>query len=388
MAANLSAVMDDTDKVHVLFEDAKANGLTILPPDVNASEYRFVPVDARTIRYGLGGIKGTGETAIAKIIEARAQGGPFRDLVELCARTDKRLVNRRVIESLVRAGAFDAIDPQRSRLFATVGRAIDAAEQAERNAQQASLFGGGGAEERLVGELVPARPWDIRETLKEEKAALGFWLSDHLFNYFRGELRSFARTPLGKLVASNDYGEQRTQILAGIVESVRWTKTASGRMLIVMLSDDSGRVEITVYSEVLEQHRDVVKEDAPLVVEAKVRQIRRSGGDEGEETFLRVTAERLYDLAAARGRFARGLRLSIKGEAAPPGAEGPPPALTRLRALLTPHRNGPLPVQIRYSNGRAECELRLGDEWRVTPNELLIQQLEDWLKRENVEVVY
>jgi DNA polymerase-3 subunit alpha len=387
MAANLSAVMDDTDKVHVLFEDAKQNGLAILPPDVNASEYRFVPVDANTLRYGLGGIKGTGETAIARIIEARERGGPFEDLFDFCARTDRRLVNRRVIESLVRAGAFDAIDPQRSRLFATVGRAMEAAEQAERNAQQSSLFGGG-AEERLATELVAARPWDIRERLREEKAALGFWLSDHLFNYFRDELRSFARTPLAKLAASNDYGEQRTQILAGIVESVRWTKTASGRMLIVMLSDDSGRVEITVYSEVLEQHRDVVKEDAPLVVEAKVRQIRRSGGDEGEETFLRVTAERLYDLAAARGRFARGLRLSIKGEAALPGAGGPPPALTRLRALLTPHRKGPLPVQIRYSNGRAECELRLGDEWRVTPNEQLIQQLEDWLKRENVEVVY
>jgi len=389
MAANLSAVMDDTDKVHVLFEDARQNGLTILPPDVNASEYRFVPVDASTIRYGLGGVKGTGESAIARILEARAQGGPFEDLFDFCTRTDKRLVNRRVIESLVRAGAFDTIDPQRSRLFATVGRAMEAAEQAERNAQQASLFGGGGAEERLATELVPARPWDIREKLKEEKAALGFWLSDHLFDYFRDELRSFARTPLGKLAASNDYGEQRTQILAGIVESVRWTKTASGRMLIVTLSDDSGRVEITVYNEVLDQHRDVVKEDAPLVVEAKVRQIRRSGGgDEGDETFLRVVAERLYDLAGARGRFARGLRLSIDLEGASRDTAGQPRAVSKLCALLTPHRNGPLPVQIRYSNGRAECELLLGDDWRVTPNEMLIQQLEDWLKRENVEVVY
>jgi DNA polymerase-3 subunit alpha len=388
MAANLSAVMDDTDKVHVLFDDAKANGLQVLPPDVNASEYRFVPVDGKTIRYGLGGVKGTGESAIASILKVRDEGGPFRDLFDFCARTDKRLVNRRVIESLVRAGAFDEIDPQRSRLFATVGRAMDAAEQAERNAQQASLFGGSEADARVGGDLVAARPWDIRERLKEEKTALGFWLSGHLFNYFRDELRSVARTPLARLTSMADMGEARTQLIAGIVESVRWQKTASGRMLVVALSDDSDRVEVTVYNEVLDQHRDVVKEDAPLVVEAKVRQIRRSGGDDGEETFLRVTAERLYDLAGARARFARGLRLSMNGEASTRDPAGRPQGVAKLRQLLTPHRNGPLPVQIRYSNGRAECELRLGDEWRVTPNELLLQQLEDWLKRENVEVVY
>src|SRR6185295_2490935 len=115
MAANFSAVMDDTDKVHQFHEDAVDNGLKVLPPDINASEYRFFPVDEKQVRYGLGAIKGTGEAAILSILKARESGGPFRDLFEFCRRVDNRIVNRRVLESLIRAGAFDSIDSHRHR---------------------------------------------------------------------------------------------------------------------------------------------------------------------------------------------------------------------------------------------------------------------------------
>src|SRR6267143_1985081 len=139
MAANLSAVMDDTDKLRQLYEDALANGLRVLPPEVNASEYRFVPVDRQTIRYGLGAVRGTGESAIGAVLEAR-KAAPFADLFDFCRRVDKRSVNRRVMEALVRAGAFDAIESTRARLLASVGRALEGAEQAERQASQSSLF--------------------------------------------------------------------------------------------------------------------------------------------------------------------------------------------------------------------------------------------------------
>ena len=115
MAATLSADMDDTDKVHSFFEDSIANGLIMLPPDINLSGYRFVPVDKKTIRYGLGAVKGTGESAIAAIIKARDQGGPFSDLFDFCHRVDKRIVNRRVMESLIRAGAFDSLNSSSGR---------------------------------------------------------------------------------------------------------------------------------------------------------------------------------------------------------------------------------------------------------------------------------
>jgi DNA polymerase-3 subunit alpha len=124
MAATLSSDMDVTDTVKIFHDDAIVNGLRILGPDVNASEYRFTPVDRSTIRYGLGAVKGTGEQAVNAILKVREAGGPFKDLFDFCARADKRLVNRRTIEALIRGGVFDSLDSHRARLLASVGIAI------------------------------------------------------------------------------------------------------------------------------------------------------------------------------------------------------------------------------------------------------------------------
>jgi len=155
MAANLSAVMDDTDKVQILYDDAKAHGLEILPPDVNASEYRFLPLDARRIRYGLGAVKGTGEQASQNLVKARAEGGPFTDLADFCRRVDRRIVNRRAMEAMVRAGAFDAIEPNRASLLASLGAAIESADHAEHFASQTNLFGDAGGAAQPI-ELIRA----------------------------------------------------------------------------------------------------------------------------------------------------------------------------------------------------------------------------------------
>ena len=372
MAANCSAVMTDTDKVQQFHADAIANGLKMLPPDVNLGEYRFVPVDARTIRYGLGAIKGTGESAIGAIVKAREEGGPFADLFDFCERIDKRIVNRRVVEALVRAGAFDGLDDHRARLLASVGIALEAAEQRERDAQQVSLFGDveGAAHHRPA--LVDTPRWDEQRRLAEEKTALGFYLSGHPFVAFRREFAPFLRGTLAELAPRNE-----PQLIAGMVVSARTAMTRRGKMLIVLLDDGAAQLEVSVYSEVWEANRDCVKEDRPLVVQGKVSKDEFSGG-------FRVIAERLYDLAAARAKFARGLRLSLNGEASAASAA----AAKKLRELLAPYRNGPCPVCVRYSSGSAVADVRLGDEWRVTPDDGLIAALGDWLKPENVEIVY
>ncbi|MCC7547723.1 MAG: DNA polymerase III subunit alpha [Burkholderiales bacterium] len=376
VAANFSAVMDDTDKVHALFEDARENGLIILPPDINASEYRFMPVDRDSIRYGLGGIKGTGESAIEAILAARGDGGPFRDLFDFCRRMDKRVVNRRVLEALIRAGAFDCIDDHRQRLFASAGIAIESAEQASRAAGQNSLFGD--ADGDMPQRLIERPRWSERQRLQEEKQALGFYLSGHPFTAYREELQRFVRTSLARLgPASDGEGGQRPQLIAGIVDSLRWANTQNGRMLIVKLSDGTGSQEVSVYNEVADQVRGVVREDALLIIEARVRMIRRSG-DEGEESFMRVSAERVHDLAGARAKFARMLELRCNG-----GSSG-----SRLRELLAPYRSGGCPVSIHYSNGAAECRIDLGDGWRVKPEDDLLEALHEWLEPQNVELVY
>ena len=237
MAATLSADMDDTDKVHAFFEDSIANGLVMLPPDVNLSGYRFVPVDKKTIRYGLGAVKGTGESAISAIIKARDQDGPFTDLFDFCHRVDKRIVNRRVVESLIRAGAFDSLNSHRAALLASVGIALESAEQAGRAANQVSLFG-----EADTG-MKPSSPtnvplWPEKEKLKNEKMALGFYLSGHPFDAYAEEVRQFVRTGLNRLNP-----QRETQLLAGIIYAIRTQVTRRGRMGIVVLDDGTARVE-------------------------------------------------------------------------------------------------------------------------------------------------
>jgi DNA polymerase-3 subunit alpha len=367
IAANLSAVMDDTDKVRQLHEDGIANGLAILPPDVHASEYRFVPVDAKTIRYGLGAVRGTGESAIQAILEARAKA-PFADLFDFCSRVDKRIVNRRAIEALVRAGAFDALDANRARLLASVGRALEAAEQAERQASQESLFGEGVAPHGGAHVYVDALPWDMKQKLLEEKVALGFYLSGHLFTVYERELTRFPRVPLAKLSA----GERVW--MAGVVVAARTQMTRRGRMMVVMLDDGTARVEISVFNELFDRHRDKLKEDSLLVLSGKVQNDEFSGG-------LRVMAEELLDLSAMRARYASLLRLSMNGQA----------DATRLQQVLAPYRangNGSCRVLVRYENGKAICEVALGDAWRVRPDAQLIDDLGTWLTPDNVEVIY
>ncbi|PKO55731.1 MAG: DNA polymerase III subunit alpha, partial [Betaproteobacteria bacterium HGW-Betaproteobacteria-21] len=178
MAATMSSDLDNTDTVKIFYEDTLANKIAVLPPDVNSSDYRFVPVDRKTIRYGLGAVKGAGEPAVCAIVAAREKGGAFRDLFDFCERVDRRLVNRRAIEALIRAGAMDALDGHkgldRAQLMATVSLAMEAAEQISANAMQGGLFdlipeaAGAGV------EFVKVRPWTERERLKEEKTAIGF----------------------------------------------------------------------------------------------------------------------------------------------------------------------------------------------------------------------
>ena len=366
VAANLSAVMDDTDKVRLFHDDGVANGLVFLAPDVNASEFRFVPVDRRTVRYGLGGVRGTGESAINAILEARKQA-PFRDLFDFCRRVDKRLVNRRVVEALVRAGAFDGIEKNRARLLASVGRALEAAEQAERAASQNSLFGEAEAP-RGEHAHVDAPAWDLKQTLLEEKAALGYSLSAHLFSVYERELAGFPRSALGRLSA----GERVW--MAGIVVSARSQMTRRGRMMVVMLDDGTAQVEISVFNELFEKHRDKLKEDALLVVMGKVQNDEFSGG-------LRVTAEELLDLESLRARYASRLRIAMNG-----GADA-----RRLQQLLAPYRasgQGACLVVVSYANAKAACEVALGESWRVRPDGRLLSELGAWLAPENVQVVY
>ena len=363
-AANMSATMDDTDKVQILAADARANGVTILAPDVNLAEYRFRPLNPSTLRYGLGGIKGSGEAAIASIIAARSEA-PFESLFDFCRRVDKRLVNRRTIESLVRAGAFDSIEKDRAALFASAGIAMEAAEQAEQSASQVSLFGGTDEAAREP-DLLHTLKWTMRDRLLNEKLALGYFFSGHLFDAYADEVRRMVKAPLSALQPRDE-----VQLLAGVVAQLRTAMTRRGKMIILELDDGSSRIEVTLFQELYDAHRDILKPDELLVIAGKVRDDRFSGG-------VRIAAERIMSLADMRRHHGRGLRLTMNGQA----------NTRKLMDLLGPYRNGSCPVSIDYDNGQARCTIDLPDEWRITPRDELLKVLHDWLTPAGAEILY
>ena len=373
MAANLSLAMDDTDKIKVLVEDARVTcGLELLPPDINLSVYRFTPVPepgqpSTKIRYGLGAIKGTGQNAIEAIIAAR-QGKPFTDLFDFVKRVDKRQINRRTIESLIRAGAFDSLGVNRGILLASVGLAMDCAEQAEAAANQVSLFESADSGFDDAPEYVKTAPWDDKKKLTEEKSALGFYLSGHLFDAYESEVRQFVRTRLSELTPARE-----PRLFAGIIAGLRSQMTQRGRMMIVTLDDGSAQVEVTVYNEVYEANRALFREDEFLAVQGKVSEDRFSGG-------LRITADKVMDIAGTRAGFVKALRLSMNGQA----------DAARLRELIQPFQqaDASCPIIVQYMKNGALGEWRLSDEWRVRADDNLRARLSEWLSPDNVWFEY
>ncbi|HEY3326565.1 MAG TPA: DNA polymerase III subunit alpha [Novimethylophilus sp.] len=364
MAATMSADMNNTDSVHIFYKDCLANGLEVLPPDINRSEFRFTPLNAGQVLYGLGAVKGTGWAAIEIILAAREKGGPFAGLFDFCRRLDLRKVNRRVIESLVRAGAFDAIDANRAALLAAVGIAMELAGQGAGSAQD-SLFGE--SHDMPQQALPKTQPWPEREQLVQEKVALGFYFSGHPFSAWRQEVALFVKTELATLAP-----REQPQLLAGVVLAARSKMTARGKMAFVTLDDGTAQLDVAVGNELLMAQQALLKEDQLLIVEGKVSNDDYTGG-------LRVSARRLFDLAAARTAHAQTLKLSCNGRA----------DAARLRELLAPYlRQEACRVILDYRNTDASCEVPLPDGWRVELRDELLEGLRSWLSEDNVKILY
>ncbi len=356
MAASLSSDLDNTDTVKIFHDDAVKNRILILPPDVNLSSYRFVPVDRSCIRYGLGAVKGTGESAIDNLVAAREKGklgGPFTSLFDFCNRVDRRVVNRRAIEALVRAGAFDALHPNRAAALMSVGLAMEWAENQHANAAQDSLFGY--EEASTPPPLIEVAQWPLKERLALEKTALGFYISGHPFDADRDSLKGIATRPLKEVRP-----QPGQQLLAGIVSSMRTQMTRRGKMCFVTLDDRGAQVEVSVFNEAFEASRSFIKEDELLIVTGRASHDEYSGG-------MRVTADELMSLDAARTRYATGLRLVLKPEA----------EVRALMEVMAAHReaNG-CPVTLVYANAQASCDLMLGSAWRLRLSNGLFGALE------------
>jgi DNA polymerase-3 subunit alpha len=392
MAAVLSADMDNTDKVVTLIEECRAIRLRVEPPAINRSAYRFTVADSATVVYGMGAIKGVGEGAIEAIIQARTADGPFRDLWDFCRRIDLHKANRRVLEALIRAGALDELGANRATLMAELPLALKVAEQhhATLAAGQADLFGALEAvaapvpDPQLATEV--RADWEDEQRLAGEKETLGLYLTGHPIDRYESELQAMSVSRIGKLLETDrdqgrrDRRDREKRSVAGLVVAVRHGKTQRGRMGSVVLDDRTGRIEITVFSELYETQRHLLVPDQILQVTGALN------FDEYRDSWsLRADDVRTFE--QARAAMADHLKLVL--DLSDPGAHAEGLArIEALRAALAAFRDGDLPVRLRYRRPGVVGDLVLGDAWRIEPTDALLKRLRQLLGADGVRVVY
>jgi len=379
MAAVLSADMDHTDKVVTLVDECSRMGLEVEPPDVTASLYAFSVSGPESLRYGLGAIKGVGQSAVQSLIEEREQSGRYRDLTDFCSRVDLQKANRRVLEALIRSGALDALGPNRATLIHQLPVAIKRAEQhahAEA-AGQSDLFGMSAVVEKRADEEGPPAEvlpdWSDEERLAGEKETLGLYLTGHPIEAYALDLPQLTSGRIAELLEGEPGTSpgRRDVVIAGLVLQMR----RRGNRVSLVLDDRSGRIEVTLFDDVYQQCRNVVAPDAVLVVEGNLR----------FDDFIgdwRVTARRVITIDQAREEQAARLLICWNAN----GEESE--FVDRLRGTLQPFRQGRCPVALMYRGPSAHARIALGEDWQVHPTQELIQRLGKLVGGENVRVVY
>ncbi len=376
MAAVLSSDMDKTEKVVTLIDECTGMDLKVLPPDVNASVYAFRVAGAASIRYGMGAIKGVGASAVEAIIEERAKSGPFGSLPDLCRRIDLARVNRRVLEALIRSGSLDLIGPNRASLTAELDRAMHLGEQNSRaiSVGQVDLFGLSAAENTAVAD------WSEAERLAGERETLGLFLSGHPITPYEPDLKFLVSARLADVggpkpppaaEGARSWSAGKPATVAGLVLEIR----RRPNRVTLILDDRTARLEVSLYEEVFQQHRDIIVKDAILIIDGTLR------FDDFIEAW-RLQGKSLMDIDRARERFARRLWLRWPQE-----FDGPQ-GMNRFEQVLKPYLRGPCGVSVAVNRADYSGKVNLPDAWSVRASRDLLDKLTNIVGRDGWYLVY
>ena len=385
MAAVLSADMDHTDKVVTLIQECADIGLDVKAPDVNTSRYEFAVQSERTIRYGLGAVRGVGQGAVEAIISERESRGAFPTLEELCRRLDLQKVNRRVLEALLRSGSLDSLGANRATLMHSLPAAMQLGDQNSKalDAGQNDLFGLVSDERSSapapVVRSVELPEWSESVRLTGERETLGLYLTGHPIGRFESGLARLVSHRIRDLISDRPlsgmegprFGGGKPVTVAGLIDEIK----KRGPRIILTLDDRTGRIEVNLFDDVFQKYRDLITKDALVLVDGMLR------FDEFSDSW-RLSARRLTELDKVRETQAR--RLVLKW----PRNGSPNVLLNRLAEVLTPWRPGPCPITIEYTGARATGALTLGNEWTVRASRELLEQLETLVGRGGVQVLY
>jgi len=372
MAAQLTSDMADTDKVLKYISECRDMGIEILPPDINESRKDFT-VSGSKIRFGLAAVKNVGEAAIDVILKTRQEEGQFTSIIDFCTRVDLRKVNRRVIESLIKCGAFDSMGVKRAQMMASLDKIMDISQalQRDRDNGQISIFhamGSNGAGAVAAIELPQIEEWHESQLLSYEKEAIGFYISGHPLEKYMKELKYLTNTDTNDIKEKQDEAEVS---IAGIVTVVREINTKKGdRMAFATLEDLNGSLEVILFSDVYKNSISYLGGDVPVIVKGKI--------DKGEDN-VKIIASALYPLEQAKAAFVNTVH--IKADANRIKAD----SMEKIRGVFNIH-TGKSPVYFHLLWSDREVVVAASDEFKVDSSEKFIKDIETLLGEGSVVV--
>lgn len=371
MAATMSSELDKTDKLYEFYQDCISNDLVMLPPDINLSEYRFKPVDERTICYALGAIKGVGQNVVECIVAERQQNGVFSDLLDFCRRVDKKVINKKTLESLVKAGCFDSLTSNRAQLLHNLSKVMEFIEQERLYENQGSLFDTFASEEQQLYtiELNDYPAFTLKEQLHLEKQALGYYLTASLFDEYQDVFKKLGIYALSKFNLDDEdikelinarYAKDKPKVLIGGIINYLGSRPTKkgGKIAFVRIGDASGELEFVVFNEDFERYQHLLKIDELIFVAGEV--IYDSFRDE-----VKVTAQRILQLDEVLSANVATMELDLNHQS----------NWTELKNLLQLGEQGSVQLKINYHNAVAKCRLKLGTSAKALINYPLLNDL-------------
>jgi DNA polymerase-3 subunit alpha len=364
MAALLTMDMSDDEKVLKYWRECEEKGIKVEPPHVNAGSWDF-RARGESIRFGLGAVKGVGRSAVEAIVEAR-EGGEFKSLFDFCGRVDLKRVNRRTIESLIKAGAFDNMGANRSQLLAAIDQALDKGHKAllDREAGQASLFDilGEGEAGSFMETYPEAQPLSSRELLANEKEALGFYLTGHPLARFEEMMKMFG------IVETSDvpFLASGQEVLVGgmVTAKKEHISKKKERMAFITVTDLKGSIEVVVFASVYKEAAPYLEvEDQPVLVRGRA---------EVSEDKAKILAGEIFPLEMATEKLSLTLHLTVNRQLSAPEQ------VETLRGLLRAHKGKAKVVVHVIIPDRSETLIALPQEYRANPGRELLAALREF----------
>ena len=369
MASLLTSEMGNTDKIVRYIRECKSMGIKILPPDVNESSMQFTIVE-EGIRFGLAAVKNVGEAAIEAIITARESSGRFASIFDFCKKADLRKVNKKVIESLIKCGAFDSVNMKRSQLTAVYEKAMEKANQIKKESalNQINIFGSLQTEQDDTSESIPDLPeWEEGVRLKSEKDTLGFYITGHPLDNYEAELKRFEATTSEALAELPDEKEVN---ICGIITEIKNTTTKRGdKMAYLRIEDLYGTVDVIVFPDIYRSSNHLFNTDAPLLITGSI--------DKGEKG-IKLKATKITTISDAKNKQLSKINIKVNSTALSQNE------LRQLKEILLRYR-GDCSVYISMTiPNHGESIIAVNNDIRVDPTRSLITEIENFLGKDTV----